>query len=456
MKSISPTSPDKRLPKSALADFARHLRTTHFLIVFTAVFMILVSFQLPISPIEKSIHQIKEIKVLQQIALSDSPASEVNILGLIVAGKLNTTSLNGTVPLPMISLITHNEQTLSVRLKTVLPLVETTPFSNSSRNVLLQPISQLPLHNMKTFNDFRQLWNWHHRRFHVHIPIILANKIIVIDQPQPPNQPSATIRDFRNVETLPRIQSNELILEDAIFIDDFIPSQFPYVPFYTKAVATYMQETAGHYNIVMLFRAVSPDIRNPTTAVVPISAKRIEIQTQLEISSLANASWSEGLFATSFSELNAIMPKIKDKMIDAFDIDLVRQVYPSDPGVEQQKITILGMTINGIQMLSWGPWLILAIQLYFYILCRQFYQNYSNSRRALVFPWIGVSIDTIGRVVYFISLIVLPVCALFISIGTLQYSPISQYQVLTYLRYVAVIIASLTARLIILKDWRKS
>lgn len=217
-----------------------------------------------------------------------------------------------------------------------------------------------------------------------------------------------------------------------------------------------MQETAGHYNIVMLFRAVSPDIRNPTTAVVPISAKRIEIQTQLEISSLANASWSEGLFATSFSELNAIMPKIKDKMIDAFDIDLVRQVYPSDPGVEQQKITILGMTINGIQMLSWGPWLILAIQLYFYILCRQFYQNYSNSRRALVFPWIGVSIDTIGRVVYFISLIVLPVCALFISIGTLQYSPISQYQVLTYLRYVAVIIASLTARLIILKDWRKS
>lgn len=455
MKSFNPTSPDKALPETVLVDFARHLRTTHFLIVFAAIFLIVVSFQLPISPIEKSIHHIERIKELQKIALPDSPTSKANILGLIIARKLKLTPSHGTESLPLHSLVTHNEQTLSIKWQTVFPLVETT-LSSRSKDVLLKSISQLPLHSLQTFDNFRQLWDLHHRQFPVHIPIVIANRVLVIDQPNPDKQPSANIRDLQTKKTLLGIQSNKLLFEKAVFIEDFDQSHFPYVLFSTKVVADYMQKTAGHYNIALVFQAESPDIRNPTKLVVPISTQRIQIQAQLEISSLANASWSEGPFGKSFSELQAIMPKIKDKIIVAFDIDLVRRVYPNESKVEQQKINILGMTINGIQMLSWGPWLILAIQLYFYILCRQFYQINSNSRRALVFPWIGLSRDTIGRVVYFISIILLPVLALFISIGALQYSPISQYQVLTYLRYVAVIIASLTARIIIFEDWRQS
>jgi hypothetical protein len=180
----------------------------------------------------------------------------------------------------------------------------------------------------------------------------------------------------------------------------------------------------------------------------------MEINAQLAISSLAGATWSEGIFTESFSELKPIMPKIKDKMIDSFDIDSVRVIYPNESNIEQQKINILGITLNGIQMLSWGPWLVLAIQLYFYILFRQFYQTNSNSRYGLVFPWIGLSRDKLGRVVFFSSIIFLPVVALFISIAALQYSPISQYQILTFLKYAAVIISSLTAKIIISKNWR--
>lgn len=457
MKSPNVTSRGNAPSEAALAECARHLRTIHFLIVLSATFLIVVSLQLPISPVQKSIRYIQEIKVLQKVALCDSATSGVNILGLIVKDKLKSTPSLRRETLPPLSLLTYKERMLSIRWRAVLPLLETIPSSSSRRKVILQSVSQHPLHKLYDLNDFRQVWDFYHDKYYyVHMPLLIAGNVLVLEQPQPPNKPSATVQELQNVQTSLMDPNSTLVSEEAVPINDFVQEYFPYVPFSDSVVTDYMRDIAGTYNIVLVFREKSGDNRTPTTVVVPLSAQRIQIRTQSEISSLANATWSEGLFAQSFPELQTIMTKIGDNMIDTFDFDIVRRVYPVEPQVEKQTINILGIAINGTQMLSWGPWLILAIQLYHYVLSRQFYQNTSESRRALVFPWIGLSRDTLGRVVYFASIIVLPVLTLFISTRALRYSPISQYQVLIYFRYLSVIIASLTARMIILEDWRKS
>ncbi len=457
MKPPNATSNGNAPSEAALTECVRHLRTIHFLIILSGTFLIVVSLQLPISPVQKSIRYIQEIKVLQKVALSDSPTSEVNILGLIVKGKLNSTPSPNTETLPTLSLLTHKERALSIKWNAVLPLVEAKPSLSSRREVVLQSINVQRPHKLQTIDDFRQLWNlYHDKQYYVHMPLLIASNVLVLDQPQPSDLPSATIQFLQKRGASLRNSGSPLVFDEADFITNFIHEHFPYVPFSNSVVAHYLQDIAGKYNIVLVFRDVGPDIRTPTTVVVPIFAQRTRIQIQSEISSLAKASWSEGLFAQSFSELQAIMPKIEDNMIDTFDFDIVRRVYPIEPQVEKQAINVVGIAINGIQMLSWGPWLIFAIQLYYYILCRQFYQNTSSRRNSLVFPWIGLSRDKLGRTVYFASIIVLPVFTLFIATSALRYSPISQYQVLVYFRYLSVIIASLTARMIILEDWRIS
>ena len=448
-------SDEASVSETTVAEFARHLRTTHFLVTLVAIFLIVVSMQLPVSPIRSSIDDIEKIKFLRNAALARSVGSEVNILRLIVDKRTDPLRSSGTDSLPELSVLKHSGRTLSLRWTGVLPLVEATPPSTGDRGLVLQSISQLTGHELRTFDDFKKLWNSHHRAFRVQIPVKVGSSVLVLDQTEPLKPPSAAIQSLQHLTSPVTISATALTFDDAAPIPDFSATRFPYVPFSSGLVASYMQQISNVYTTVLVFRASTGDIRTPTTVIVPISTQRTDVQPQAELSRLAQASWTEGTFDQSFAEMQPIMPRIGAEEIGGFDTDLVRRVYPVEPQIQQQTVTLLGFSINGIQMLSWGPWLVLAIQLYFYAVCRHFYDVVQTVSRPVAFPWIGLSRNPVARALYFVSITVLPVLGVFVATVALRYSPVWQHRFLVYLSLVAMTIAFVTARMVLVSDWLK-
>ena len=449
-------SDEASVSETALAEFARHLRTTNFMMTLVAIFLIVVSIQLPVSPIRSTIADIEKIKLLSKQVLSRSTGSEVNILRLVTDKTVDPARSQVTDLLPELSVLKHGGRTLSLKWNGVLPLVDATPPSTVDRGLVWQSVSQFASHELSTFNDFKRLWNLFHRTYHVQFPVTVASNVLVLDQAEPLKSPSASTQSIQHLRSPTTVPTIALIFDNASAIKDFNQSNFPYVPFASIVVKSYMQQVSKEYTTVLIFRALNGDIRTPTTVIIPISTQQTEIQPQAELSRLVQASWSMGTFEQSFPAMQPIMPRIIDDEIGAFDIDLVRHLYPIEPQIQQQTVTIFGLKINGIQMLSWGPWLILAMQIYFFTVCRHFYEVAGTTHRIIAFPWIGLSRNFPGRALYFLSVIVVPVLSVFISTLLLRYSPVWQHRLLVYLTLVAVAIAVVTARLILLSDWLKS
>lgn len=445
----------KRVSETALAEFARHLRTTNFMMILVATFLIVVSNQLPVSPIRSTIADIEKIKLLRKLVLSRSTGSEVNILRLVTDQRMDLARSQVTNLLPQLSALKNGDRALSLNWSGVLPLIEATPSSTADRGLVLQSVSQLAIHELRTFNDFKRLWNFFHRTFHAQLPVAVASKVLVLDQTEPRKSPSASTQSIQHLRSLATVPTIPLIFDDAAAIQDFNQSRFPFVPFASIVVKSYMQQLSKEYTTVLVFRASIGDSRTPTTVIVPISTQQTKIQPQAELSRLVQATWSLGSFEQSFPAIQPIMPRIGDDEIGPFDADLVRHLYPIEPQIQQQTVTLFGFAINGIQMLSWGPWLILGMQIYFYTVCSHFYAVAQTTHRTVAFPWIGLSRKFSGRALYFVSVIVVPVLSVFISTLALRYSPVWQHRFLVYLTLVAVATAIVTARLVLLSDWLK-
>lgn len=130
------------------------------------------------------------------------------------------------------------------------------------------------------------------------------------------------------------------------------------------------------------------------------------------------------LFSTTFNKAFPDLVKLST-VLDSTELNQLQEQLLSRLISEEASLPLLGVQIPASALLSWGVLVLLAIQLYFLSHISIFIDKYiSNKSTVISFPWIG-TYPGVHRLLFFISITILPAYAAFALVGLFEGSIIS-------------------------------
>ncbi len=117
--------------------------------------------------------------------------------------------------------------------------------------------------------------------------------------------------------------------------------------------------------------------------------------------------WHPGSFDTTFRDLDRAGHEL-----GVLDLMQVKTIISDDAPKGVEVFEVFGMKLPSALINSWGPVIVLAVQLYFFVYLRQLSGNLHPDDAGWDVPWIGMDQSSLARIMFFATLVLLPAIAL--------------------------------------------
>lgn len=166
---------------------------------------------------------------------------------------------------------------------------------------------------------------------------------------------------------------------------------------------------------------------------------------QVKVSQALKIEWPTGLFAQSFPDLSKLAASISSVTLE----DLQKHI--SDLRASgSQTVDVFGANIPSDLLRTWGLFVLIAVQFYYYIHLKQFHKTFGSERLNPSFAWVACYSDRTARYAYISSVIFVPIAtAAYLSLTHLDFSTNKTQAILG-------IVAALAALNVALLTWRET
>lgn len=237
-----------------------------------------------------------------------------------------------------------------------------------------------------TLADFRRIWDEIEAEFDLSV-ILEINETATV-----------TINRNGDVVTAQAVMTGPLELD--VEVMDYCLDGWAYARL-SRKYKWKNEATSTHYLIAKL-----PDDKLGTAVHATIHVSAVledRINLQEEIIAAIDTTWRTGSFSDTFRDIDSVSQNLGSISLD----DLEKHLYALRQQ-EGERLTLVGLEIPANVIHRYGPIFLLAVQCYFVLHYRKFASLLSMCDQARNFPWIGVYDDRPSRIVFIITVTVLP------------------------------------------------
>lgn len=144
-----------------------------------------------------------------------------------------------------------------------------------------------------------------------------------------------------------------------------------------------------------------------------------EVTQQMFVTYFGN--WTGSSFDSSFSDLARAGHEF-----EALELEDVDKIVSNEASKGSEVVEAFGMKFPAAGITVWGVLILLGVQMYFVLYLRQLRNKLGGSDEAWDIPWLGMDTSRWARVVFFVSVFVLPLLLPVFSLRTLYLRAISQ------------------------------
>ena len=117
--------------------------------------------------------------------------------------------------------------------------------------------------------------------------------------------------------------------------------------------------------------------------------------------------WKNASFEEAFPDLS-----LSAKGLEVLDLDRIRQILSDDATKGSQVLEAFGIKFPAEQISTWGVLIVLSVQLYLLAYLIEFAGRIKDDDAGWDVPWIGTNDTALGKLIFFITLVVMPCVAL--------------------------------------------
>lgn len=147
------------------------------------------------------------------------------------------------------------------------------------------------------------------------------------------------------------------------------------------------------------------------TVQIPVRLERHSVDYQRDVVSELHLAWRPGIFRDSFPDLSQYVLDREVESSSFHQLAVALEGLVDNVDSDSPPLPVFGIGIPVGVLLSWGPMLLIVIQLYFLLHYRRFVRRVSSGGDVVTVPWIGIYEDRTSKLVFALSIIALPVIA---------------------------------------------